>query len=500
MPVAVTNAVNGGDRAGPLRRRWTQGIVVCALVVVTACSLAPDYQVPEVPVAGHYRDAGWAPAAPADHLSRGPWWTLYGDAELDALAARFEANSPDLAAALARFEQAAAYRDQARSILFPRVSLEGQVTSNREAEMDPPGGSIQHDYNSSTLGAGASYEIDLWGRVRNAVRAGDAEFAAAAADLESARLSLQAELVDDYVQLRRLDREAELLADTAEAYERALDVTLKRQQAGITSGLDVARARTELRSTKALISTTAADRALFEHAIAVLIGESPSSFTISAREQPLTLPVIPTDIPAMLLQRRPDIAAAERRTAAASATVGVARAAWFPTISLSGNVGYASFERTDWFRASNLFWSIGPGLALDLFDGGLRDAQLRQARAALDQAGADYRAVALGAFAQVEDNLALLDRYRTAAEEQGLAVDAARQAQDYAMVRYRAGAANYLEVTTAQAAALRTQRDALALETGQLRASVALVRALGGGWQAPDIAVSSVSPVAAREQ
>lgn len=456
-----------------------------ALSVLAACSLAPTYETPAIAVAAQYKEAAdgnWAPAAPADHLPRGSWWSLYGDADLDALVAALNRNSPDLAAALARYDQAKAYRDQSRAALFPGFSLGGSVERNRTAEMEPPSGASQRYFSDNTLAASASYELDLWGRVRNTVKAGDASFAAAGADLESARLSLQAELADDYLQLRGLDIEAQLLRDTVVAYQKALELTQSRQTAGVASGLDVARARTQLQAAKAQVETTAAQRAVLEHAIAVLVGESPSTFALAPRTDKLGVPAIPTDVPAALLQRRPDVAAAERRAAAANASVGIARAAWFPTLRLGGSIGYASYERTDWFKASNLFWSAGPSLALTLFNGGLREAQVRQARAALDEAGAMYRATALAAFAQVEDNLTLLARYKTAAEEQALAVEAAQQSVDYAMTRYRQGATSFLDVTTAQASALATQRDSVTLDTGRLRASVALIRALGGGW------------------
>jgi len=462
------------------------------LTALAACSLAPKYELPDVPVGEQYKEAAahassdWAPAAPADHLPRGPWWQLYGDAELDALVEQLDRNSPNLAATLARYEQARAARDQTQAPLWPSFSLSGKVDRNRSADMQPPNGASREHYGNNTLGIAASYELDLWGRVRNAVQAGHAQYAAAGADFESAKLSLQAELVDRYLQLRGLDLTAQLLQDTVVAYEKALALTQSRQSAGIASGLDVARARTQLQAAKAQVETTAAQRAVLEHAIAVLIGESPSTFSLPPRNERLQVPTIPTDMPSALLQRRPDVAAAERRMAAANAHVGIARAAWFPTFSLGGSLGYASFERTDWFKASNLFWAAGPNLALTLFDGGRREAQIRQARAALDEASAQYRATALSAFAQVEDNLALLRRYRAAAEEQELALEAAQQSVDYAMKRYREGASSFLDVTTAQAAALATQRDRVTIDTNRLRASVALIRALGGGWSRAD--------------
>lgn len=475
------------------RHRPIAAVTATATLLLSACSFAPQYQLPDVPTDAQYRasvdanaDVGWAPATPQDRLSRGQWWTLYGDSQLDALAARVETGSPDLAAALAHYEQAAAYRDQTHAAYFPSLSLDGGVERERASQMQPPSGRSKKYFDSDSLGLSAAYELDLWGRVRNSVRAGNASLDAAAADLESARLSLQAELVDDYVQLRRYDIETKLLQDSVVAYQKALELTQTRHDGGIASGLDVARAQTQLQTARAQVSTTSAERTLLEHAIAVLIGESPSSFTIAASTEPLSLPTIPLQLPATLLQRRPDVAAAERRTAAANATVGVARAAWFPSLSLGAGTGYSSFDGSDWFKASNLFWSIGPSLALDLFNGGLREAQIHQARAALDEAGAHYRAVALSAFAQVEDNLTILDRYRDASADQAQAVDAAQKALDYSMTRYRQGAVNYLDVTVAQTAALQTQRDALALETGRLRASVALIRALGGGWTAGD--------------
>lgn len=483
-----------------MRTALKNPVALAAAFTLAACSMAPEYVVPPVPLAGQYKEAAghdeWTPATPADRIARGSWWTVYGDATLDALAVRLEQNSPTLAAALARYEQAAAYREQTRSALFPRLSLGGQLQPNRGSDMRPPAGSDARYYDSDSLGLQASYELDLWGRVRNSVSAGDAAFVAAGADLESARLSLRAQLADQFVQLRGYDIEIRLLSDTVEAYQRALELTDSRHQGGISSGLDVARARTQLQTAKAQLALRQGQRAVQEHALAVLVGESPSSFTITADTAQLTLPQLPVGVPSTLLQRRPDIAAAERRTAAANATVGVARAAWFPSLTLGGTAGYQSYERTDWFKASNLFWAIGPSLALELLDGGRREAQLRQARGALDEAGANYRGVVLQAFAQVEDNLALLARYRSAAEDEALAVEAAQQALEYATVRYRAGAVNYLEVTTAQTAALQAQRDQVTIATNRLRASVALIRALGGGWTVADDPLQSTASAA----
>ncbi|MCW0235768.1 MAG: efflux transporter outer membrane subunit [Ferrovibrio sp.] len=485
-------------RAEVSRQRFLKTALAGAAALALSGCLAPKYQLPAVPVAGDYKEAAghrdWTAAAPADQLDRGNWWTLYRDDTLDSLVARLEQNSPTLAAALARYDQARAYYDQSRVSLFPRLSLSGQYEPNRGSDMRPPSGSDTRYFKDNSLGLQASYEVDLWGRVRNSVKAGDASFVAAGDDLASAQLSLRAQLVDQYLQLRGLDNTVDLLNRNVDAFARALELTQSRRDGGIASGLDVARARTQLQAAKAQRSTSMGQRAVQEHAIAALIGESPSSFSIAPKTTRLAVPQLPTDVPSTLLQRRPDIAAAERRTAAANASVGVARAAWFPSLTLGGTVGYQSYQGSDWFKASNLFWSIGPSLALDLLDGGRRAAQVDQARALLDEAGARYRVTVLQAFAEVEDNLALLDRYQDAAEEEAQAVAASEHAVELATIRYRQGAVNYLEVTTAQSAALDAQRDLVTIDTERLRASVALIRALGGGWANPAPAVASAAP------
>lgn len=455
-------------------------------LALAGCSLAPPLQLPEVATAAQYKEqAPWTAAAPADRLPREHWWTLYGDAELDRLQQQLQANSPDLAAALARYEQARAYGDQLHSGLFPSLGLGGNASRERQSATRPPtGSSSPRFFESYDLGLQAAYELDLWGRVRNSIAAGDHATAAAAADLESARLSLQAELADDYIVLRGLDQQGALLADTVTAYDKAVALTQKRRDAGIASGLDVARAQTQLDMARSQVAQNLAQRAVAEHAIAALVGESPSGFSLAAGSQPVRLPAIPLDLPSTLLQRRPDIAAAQRRTAAANASVGVARAAWFPSIGLNASFGYQSNQAGGWLSAPNAAWAIGPSLLLDLFDTGKRRAQVAQARAALDEAGANYRGVVLGAFQQVEDNLALLQHYKTAAEAEQSAVASARRSLDFAMTRYREGAVSYLEVVQSQTSALTAQRAALDLDTRQLRASVALIRALGGGWQA----------------
>lgn len=464
------------------------GLVMALAAALGGCSFAPPLAVPEVPVATAYKEeAPWTQARPADELPREAWWTLYGDAELDALQKRLIANSPDLAAALARYQQALAYSDQLRAGLFPRVAATGSALQNRQAEQRPLrvlGPGSPDEYGAYSLGVQVDYEFDLWGRIRNQVASGTAAEQASQADLESARLSLQAQLADYYIALRGFDRQAALYNQTVDAYAKALELTQTRHEGGIASGLDVARAQTQLESTRAQVGLTLAQRALVEHAIAALVGESASSFAIEPRVADIRLPNIPAGLPSTLLQRRPDIAAAQRRIAAANANIGVGRAAWFPAVTLSGTAGFQSTTAGSLLRASNVFWTIGPSLFLTLFDAGRREAELAQKRAELDETGARYRSVVLGAFQQVEDNLALLNHYRAAAEAEQSAVAAAQRSLELATGRYRDGAANYLEVVTAQAAALLAQRDALDLDTRQRRASVQLVRALGGGWSA----------------
>jgi NodT family efflux transporter outer membrane factor (OMF) lipoprotein len=334
------------------------------------------------------------------------------------------------------------------------------------------------------VNAQVNYEFDLWGRVRNLVAAGAATARASQADLESARLSLQAQLADSYIALRGLDRQVALLNDSVTAYTKALDLTVMRHDGGIASGLDVARAQTLLESTRSQAKQALAQRALTEHAIAALIGESASSYNIAPRLVDIPLPLIPLGLPSTLVQRRPDVAAAQRRIIAANANIGVARAAFFPQVMLSALAGYESTDFNQFIRAPNTYWAIGPSMFLTLFDAGRRDAEVKRTQAVLDENAANYRGVVLAAFQQVEDNLALLNHYRTAAEAERAALTAAQKSLEFATQRYREGAVNYLEVVTSQTDALQAERNALDLETRERRASVQLIRALGGGWSA----------------
>lgn len=470
-----------------MKHAWRACLAAGAAAAMAGCSLAPAYQAPQVPTAPLYAnaDSPWVEAQPADHLDRDGWWALYGDTRLDALQKQLLANNASLAAAYAHYRQAEAFTRQVKAGLYPTVDLSGNATRNRESDTRPLRGATSPTYyNSYTIGPQLNYEVDLWGRVSDTVAAGTAEQQASAADLASAQLSLQAQLADSYVQLNGYDRQIKVLNESIEAFSRALQLTQSRHEGGIASGLDVARAQTQLSAAKSQLSQAQAQRANMLHAIAVLVGDTASNFRLDADDHRIDVPEVPLDIPSTLLQRRPDIAAAERRTAAANARVGVARSAFFPQITLGGQGGWQSDRWGSIATAPNRFWSIGPTVLLNVFDGGRRKAAVESARAATDEAGARYRDVVLNAFAQVEDNLTLLRDLGTALDDQRAAADAAQRSVDLSMNRYREGAVGYLDVVQAQTAALDARRSVIDLETRQLRASVALVRALGGGWQA----------------
>jgi NodT family efflux transporter outer membrane factor (OMF) lipoprotein len=455
------------------------------ILLLSACSLAPPLKIPDVPTADAYKELGpWTQAQPADRLPRDSWWTFYDSAELNELETRLIAGNPTLAAALANYAQAKSLADQARAGLFPTLGVGASTERARESVNAPLiTQATPRYYNDNVLSGSVSYELDLWGQIRNEVAAGEANAAASAADLENARLSLIAQLVDDYIQMRSLDRDSDILDQTVKAYSRALSLTEQRHDAGISPGLDVSQAQTQLDTANSQAAQTLAQRALMEHAIAALLGVSASTFSIKPQIVDITLPQIPSGLPTTLLQRRPDIAAAQRRMIAANANIGVARAAYFPNLTLGGQGGFQSTSSSNWLSAPSSFWAIGPNALLSVFDGGLRRAQVAQARAEFDASAATYRSTVVGAFQQVEDDLATLNHYHDATVEEKAAVDAAQRTLDFALVLYKQGATDYLTVVTSQTALLQTQLQALNLDTMQLTASVDLIRALGGGWE-----------------
>jgi NodT family efflux transporter outer membrane factor (OMF) lipoprotein len=433
-----------------------------------------------------YKEVGpWTPASPADTAPRGDWWTVYGDETLDGLERRMDSDNPDLALALARYDEAQAYAAQARAALFPQVGLSGAATTNRQSADRPLRVGGPDYYGDNVVGGSVSYEIDLWGRVRNLVAAGKAQAQASAADAASVRLSLEAQLADAYLSLRGLDAEAKLLADTTNAYAIALKLTQSLHDGGAVAGLDVSRAQTQLRIACAQEVDVMAQRALYEHEIAALVGEPASNFSLTPMAQLPEPPKVPVAAPSLILQRRPDIAAAERRAAAANAMIGVARAAFFPSISLNAAGGFENTGASNLLSAADGWWTLGPTFAMTLFDGGLRKAQVRASRDQFNEASASYRSTVLAAFQQVEDNLALCNKLADEAGEQSAAVTAAERTEALAMVQYRLGAVTYLDVVIAQTTDLQAQSTELAIETRRLQASVDVVRSLGGGWSEP---------------
>ncbi len=475
-------------RAFPLRLSC-----LAMIAVLPACSLAPAYQKPDVGAlpasfAGQTQDGLWSPAHPADTASRGPWWSVYDNPDLDRLEKQLDAANPSLSVALARYDAARAVVGEVRSDLYPHLGFGASDLRNRQSDNRPLRGSNQpNEYSADTVGFAAGYELDLWGRVRNEVAAGKADATAAGADLASAKLSLEAQLANLYIRLRGYDVQDRILKDTLDAYRQGLDMTQRRFEGGIASGLDVSRAKTQLSDAMAQVSEVEAQRGLTEHAIATLVGEPASTFKLSTTDAPMPVPAIPLGVPSTLLQRRPDIAAAERRVFAANAEIGVARAAFFPRIGLSAAFGWQN-TGGDLLTAGNRYWALGPELAMSLFDGGLRHSRVQAAQANLDAAAGQYRQVVLNAFQQVEDNLTLLQQLGKEAHEQDDAASSAHDSQTIATNRYREGAVNYLDVVSAQTAALQAERSAEQVRTRRLQASVDLIRALGGGWDSAQLA------------
>ncbi|CAM2152561.1 outer membrane protein, multidrug efflux system [Pararobbsia alpina] len=471
------------------------GAALVATLAFAACSLAPDYKVPETPVAASYKTTGpWTAAQPADQLRRDGWWKIYNDAQLDDLEQRLIANNTDLAAALSHYAQALAFVRQTSAAEYPSLSASFNPQRDRQSGTRPLRVGGPDQYNTVTLGGEVDYEVDLWGRVRDSVAASKDEAMATKADLASVQLSLEVQLADDYMRLRGFDQQTQVLRQTVDAFAKALDLTQQLHGGGIVSGLDVSRAKTQLSSAKSDLSQNLAQRALVEHAIAVLVGTSASEFSMTENTALIGLPVIPAGVPSTLLQRRPDIAAAERRVAEANEKIGVARAAYFPKIVLSAQGGFQSAFYAGLLSSPNTFWAIGPNIAQYIFDGGLRRAQLDSAKAATDEAGAKYRGVVLGAFQQVEDNLTLINDLGTALEQQRDAADAAQNSVDLALNRYKEGAVGYLDVVQAQTALLDSQRSVVDIQTRQLSANVQLVRALGGGWSTDDLQNTEAMP------
>ncbi len=454
-------------------------------LALQGCSLAPTYKAPAVPLPDHYAEqsGAWHSVHADDQLPT-QWWQLYHDGRLNALQQQLRKANPDLAAAVAHFDAASAYASGLHGGLWPQANASATPMRQRQSDSRPLRGDTQPSvYNSDTATVGLSFDLDLWGRIRNQVAAGDAEAQASGDDLAAAQLSLQQQLATLYVQVRGLDAQAGTLSHSLDDYTQALQLTRDRYEGKISSDLDLTRAQSQLAEAKAQLDDVRAQRNLAEHAIAELVGQLPDSFSLAADQPLMAIPTLPAQLPSRLLQRRPDVAAAERRVFAANANVGVARAAWYPDFSLSGLIGGQTQGVGNLLSAANRYWAIGPVLNLPLFDGGRRSAADRQAKAEFDEAAAQYHSKVLHAVREVEDNLGQLHDLQIEATDEKAAVDAANATEQIAMGRYQAGAASYLEVVTAQTAALVAQRQLQTLQTRQVQASVGLVVALGGGWQ-----------------
>ena len=468
--------------------------ILAMLAALTACNVGPGYRTPAAPAPPVFTEPPpqafsesreWKAGIPGDAWAKGRWWEVFEDTDLNALEARVDVSNQTLKSAAARFQQARALVLERRSARFPTVTGGASVTHQRlssNAPVPPPASETMS--GNFDLGFQASWEPDFWGRIHNEVAAAVEAAQATAADVENARLSLHAELALDYFDLRSLDREQRILEDAVAAYRKALDLTLDRYNGGAANRAEVAEAQTQLEATGAQAVDITDLRAQYQHAMAVLIGQPPEGFTIAPKSSPLVLPAIPMGLPSELLERRPDIAAAERRVAAANSEVGLARAAFYPQVLLAAAVGLEGSGITNWLNWPSRLWAVGPSAAETLFDAGRRRAALQESTANYDSLVADYRQSVLMAFQQVEDNLASLRILEDEAQRQQRAVAAARESEELSLNRYKGGLVTYLEVVTAQSTRLGNERVAVGVERRRLEASVLLIRALGGGWKA----------------
>ena len=447
------------------------------------CAVGPAYQRPAAAEPAHYKEAatapGWLPAAPADALERGPWWTLFGDPVLDQLAAAVEVSNQNVAAAAASYEQARALVRGQRAGLFPSVDVSGAGTRSGG------GGAAQGAKNNYRAEIGASWEPDIWGRLRAGVGGANAAAEAGGADLAAARLSAQGELAVNYFSLRQGDAQQALLATTIVGYQRVLDITQNRFNAGIAAKSDVLQAETQLANARIDQLALTRTRAQLEHAIGVLLGKAPADFALAPAPWQVLVPALPPGLPSTLLQRRPDIAAAERRVAVANEQIGIARAAYFPSLNLSASYGSGASRVADLFKASSNLWSFGASAAYSLFNAGATTAAVDAARAAHAAAVARYRQTVLAAFADVEDQLAAGAVLLRQQDLRLQASQAADQVEAHMLNRYRAGQLAYSEVVMAQATALSARRALVQAQADRQTTAVALIQALGGGWHAP---------------
>lgn len=463
--------------------------VAIAAIFAAGCMVGPNYVRPSAPVSANYKEnSNFALAQPSAAIAKGTWWEIYNDPHLNSLEGQIDSSNLTLAAEQERFEQARAAVRITRSGLYPTASGGLSVSRDVVSQNRPlASAGSANSYADFSIPVDASYEPDVWGRVRRSVEASRSEAQATSADLATVSLSLHAELALDYFALRGLDAQKQLLDSTVISYQKALDLTQTRYRGGLASAVDVAQARTQLESTRAQAIDVEVQRAQFEHAVAVLVGKPPAEFALP--QLPLTTPPpnVPVGLPSELLQRRPDIAAAERRVEEANANIGVARAAYFPTFTLGATGGFESTAIGTLLQGPSGFWSLAGQAAEVLFDGGARRGASEQAKSAYNEAVDNYRQTILSASQDVEDNLAALRVLQEEAQTQHDAVLAAQHSLSLSETRYRGGVTNYLEVTTAQTAALANEVTAVNLLSRRLSASVLLVKAIGGGWDVSKI-------------
>jgi NodT family efflux transporter outer membrane factor (OMF) lipoprotein len=469
--------------------RYGRLAALAMTIALAACEVGPDYERPVADAPPSYKELGdWKPSAPSDLVNRGPWWSIYNDPLLDQLEQQIDISNQNLKAAEAAYREARAIVAETRAGLFPTLSVDASAQRSGQGAGANSGttsrGRVQNQFNVT---ASASWELDVWGRIRRAVESDVANAQASAADLAAARLSAQSLLAIDYLQLRVADELKRLLDDTTVAFARALQITTNRYQGGVSGRSDVASARAQYESTRAQAINVGVQRAALEHAIAVLIGKPPAELTVAEAKFAAIIPVAPPGLPSTLLERRPDIAGAERRVAAANAQIGVAVAAYYPALTLSASYGVVSSALDTLFRTANGVWAVGPSLAQTVFDAGLRSAQVDAARAFYDQNVANYRQTVLTAFQQVEDQLAALRILEQQAAVQDAAVAAAQEAEGLIFNQYTAGTVAYTNVITAQTVALGDRQNALSILQSRLVASVTLLQALGGGWDAAQL-------------
>ena len=491
-------------RIRPARARWA--LPAALALAAASCAVGPNYKKPAVSVPAAYKEPppdspaaapeAWKPAEPRDERERGKWWEVFGDPELSALEEQVTVSNQSIAQAEAQFRGARAAVRLARSEFFPTVTASPSASRSKASTSRATSFSAASSGRTITdyqLPVDLSYEVDVFGRVRRSVESSVASAQASAADLEAVRLTMHAELALDYFELRSLDTEKDLLDTNVASYEKALQMTVNRYNQGVVSGVDVAQAQTLLETTRAQATDLTVRRAQLEHAIATLTGKAPADFTLPATAGLTPPPAIPTGLPSELLERRPDIAASERRVASANAQIGVATAAYFPKLLLAAAGGYESATLADWFSLPSRFWSIGPSLVATLLDGGKRRAATEQAYAFHEASVAAYRLDVLTAFQDVEDNLAALRILAEEASQQAAAVTAAEKSLTIARNRYLAGTTTYLEVVTAEAIALSNERAAVQIQARRLTAAVNLIKALGGGWRASDLPYGGVA-------